>query len=456
MRDVLTLIQELVGIEHVLHGQALECRDPGVHPDHYRAGVLVRPRDALQLSQVLKICSAAKQPIVVQGGRTGLSQGAITQAGELIISMERFNRIRSIDPVSRSAVVEAGVTLAQLDSQLAEHELTLGLDLGARDSATLGGLAATNAGGNEAFRYGTMRERLLGLEVVLANGDILSELHQVRKCNEGFSLEKQFIGSEGCLGIITAVSLDLVDRPRFKASALLGFNDYQKAVECVALARRNSHLAAAEVMCRGQAALALSDAGVSDRGPPDGDVLLLLEFEGETEKVAQSRLEQLLEHAFTCDMITDAWIAQNDRDRQLYWRLREDWAVDRKYPGGLWYDISIPPSKINEVVLTIKRRLAEFDETLQLFVVGHLADGNLHFTVNAHRSLHDLYEPIASLITSGIKQLGGSFSAEHGIGLEKKATLLREIDTTKLTWMQALKRFWDPNNILNRGKVVPD
>jgi len=455
MQNVLTPILNLVGADHVLQGDALLSRDPGVHPDHFRSGVLVRPQDVSQLSAVLKLCSDAKQPVVVHGGRTGLSHGAVTEVGELIISMERFNRIRSIDATSRTAVVEAGVTLAHLDHHLAEHALTLGLDLGARDSATLGGLAATNAGGNEAFRYGTMRERVLGLEVVLANGDVLCELHQVRKCNEGFSLEKQFIGSEGCLGVITAVSLELVTRARFKSSALLGFADYQKAVECVSHARVNPDLAAAEVLCRGQLRLALADAGLSDRAPPEGEVFVLLEFQGDTEERAYHLLEQILEQAFAAELLADAWIAQNERDRQLYWRLREDWAVDRHYPGGLWYDVSIPPSHINAVVLAIQRRLAEFDRSLQLFVVGHLADGNLHFTVNAERPLHGHYDAIAALITAGIKTLGGSFSAEHGIGLEKKATLLRESSATKLKWMRALKTFWDPHHILNRGKVVP-
>jgi FAD/FMN-containing dehydrogenase len=452
--QVIEEIRHLLGAAHVLDSVALALKNPGVDPHNLAAGWLARPQNTQELQQLVRICAQHEIALVTQGGRTSLSQGATSTPGQLIVSMERFNRIRELNPLSRTAVIEAGVTLAQLDDALAEHQLSMGLDLGARDQATIGGLTATNAGGNEAFRHGCMRERVLGLEVVLANGECLSELHQVRKCNEGFAIERQFIGSEGCLGIITAVSVDLVSRPHYRATALVGIEGYHQAVQCITALRFKSALLAAEVLCEGQARYALERIDALPKTPPAGQVLLLIEFTGISDTEAQATLAATLERLFEDELILDAWLAKNAAERAAFWRVREDWAVDQRYPGGLWYDVSVPIEHIPTYLSQVTANLQQHDPSLQLFVVGHLADGNLHLTVNCDHDIHERYEEIAPLITHSLKSIGGSFSAEHGIGLEKKQTLQRESSAVKQAWMRQLKLFWDPKNLLNPHKVL--
>jgi FAD/FMN-containing dehydrogenase len=440
--------------DDLLDASTLAERDCGIHPNNLKADWLARPNNTAQLQALVRLCYEHKIPMVPQGGRTGLSGGATSSVGQLIVSLERMNHILEINPLSRTAIVEAGVTLEALDQALAPHNLCLGLDLGARGSATLGGLVATNAGGNEAFRNGTMRERTLGLEVVLANGDCLSELKKVRKSNEGFNLERQFIGSEGCLGIITAVSVECCELPKFRHTALVGCANFRKALNCLSDIRSKTALIAAEVLCDGQARLALEDLTNGKTLAPRGEVLLLIEVSGASSEDAQLSLESALEPLLEQEIISDAWIAQNEQERALYWRIREDWAVDRRFPGGLWYDVSIPLEHIQNYIDGLKTQLKQIDSQLKLFIVGHLADGNLHLTVNTNEPIHERYEEISIIVSSGLKACGGSFSAEHGIGLEKKKTLARESSPIKLDFMRRLKSFWDPHHLLNPGKII--
>ena len=447
----------IVGPDSVRTGADLATVDPGVDPKNLGASLMLRPRTTDALARALAYCNAFRIGVVPQGGRTGLSGGAESRDGEVIVALDRFRRIESLDAVSRTAIAGAGVTLAALAEHAAAHELAPGIDLGARDGATLGGLVSTNAGGNAAFRHGTMRERVLGLEVVLADGSVLSELRRVRKRNEGLAIEQLFIGAEGTLGVVTRVALALVERAGSPATALVAVPSLDAAVALCDSARHHEEfdLQAVELLSGDHAAAACRAIGTSELAPLTAQpYLVLVEVCRPDVADAEAALAAWLEREATGGTIADAALAQNETQRRRFWRIREDWAVDRERPGGLWFDVSVPLAALPRYVDGCRTRLAMHDPALALFVIGHLGDGNVHLTVNAERPLDERYEEIAPLLTDELAALGGSFSAEHGIGLEKKATLRRLGSPTRLEWMRRVKTLLDPNGIMNPGKVL--
>jgi FAD/FMN-containing dehydrogenase len=450
-------LKAIVGPEAVRTAQDLATRDAGVDPANFGASLMIRPGTTDEVARVLAYCNAARIGVVPQGGRTGLSGGAESHEGELIVALDRLNRIESLDPLSRTVVAGAGVTLAALAERSAAHGLAPGIDLGARDSATLGGLVSTNAGGNAAFRHGTMRDRVLGLEVVLADGSVLTELGRVRKRNEGLAVERLFIGAEGTLGVVTRVALSLIASPGPPATALIAVPDLSAAVSLCDLTQRSQgfDLQAVELMSGNHAAATCRAAGAAQLAPlAVAPYVVLIEVSALDATAAAAGLLALLEQASERGLVADAAVAQNQAQRTTFWRIREDWAVDREHPGGLWYDVSVPVAALPGYLIGCHARLAAHDSSLELFVIGHLADGNVHLTVNGSRPIRERYEEIAPLLTDELAALGGSFSAEHGIGLEKKATLLRLGAPVRLVMMRRLKAMFDPNGIMNPGKVL--
>jgi FAD/FMN-containing dehydrogenase len=448
----------LVGADHVRYAADLLALDPGVDPHNLGGDLWLRPKDSDEVVAILRYCYTNHISVVPQGGRTGLSGGAASRPGDVILSLERLNTL-TLDPISRTAVVGAGVKLAVLAGAAAAVGLSPGIDLGARDSATIGGMVSTNAGGIAAFRHGTLRERVLGLEAVLADGRVLSELGQVVKRNEGIAVERLLIGAEGTLGIITSVALSLVPLDGPVATALVGVPDLGAATRLatLALGQSPSIPTALEVMSSNHAQAVCQSLGYEDlKSLAACPYLVLVELSAATDEAAQATLLALLETAAEADIALDAAFAQNETQRAHFWRVREDWAVDRERPGGLWYDISVPLSRLSTYVDDVIERLQEHDAQLDLYLIGHLADGNLHVTVNATRPITERYDEIAAVVTQGLTALGGSFSAEHGIGVEKKATLERWIHPTKRQLMRSFKHLMDPHGILNPGKVIPD
>ncbi|MDE2295785.1 MAG: FAD-binding oxidoreductase [Gammaproteobacteria bacterium] len=447
----------IVGADSARGAADLATLDPGVDPRNLGAGLMLRPRSTDALARALAYCNERRIGVVPQGGRTGLSGGAESRDDEVIVALDRFSQIESLDPMSRTAIVGAGVTLAALAERAAAHRLAPGIDLGARDGATIGGLVSTNAGGNAAFRHGTMRERVLGLEAVLADGTVLSELGRVRKRNEGLAIEQLFIGAEGTLGVVTRVALALVERGASPATALIAVPSLDAAAALCDAARRHPDfdLQAVELMSGNHAAAACRAAVATElMGLAAHPYLVLVEVTRPQTAVAEAALIAWLEDALARGLVADAAIAQNDTQRLRFWRIREDWAVDRERPGGLWYDVSVPLAALPAYVDACRARLASHDPALALYVIGHLGDGNLHLTVNAERPIVERYEEIAPLVTDELPALGGSFSAEHGIGLEKKATLHRLGSPARLERMRRVKAVFDPNGIMNPGKVL--
>ncbi len=457
--DHIARLIEVVGPEHARDHAALGSLDPGVDPHNFGGDLLLKPASTAEVARLLAYCNAAGIPVVPQGGRTGLSGGAASGAGQVLLCVGRMNRILSFDPVSRVAVVEAGVTLGALARLAKEHGLSAGIDFGARDSATIGGMASTNAGGITAFRHGTTRDRILGLEAVLADGSVLSELGQVRKRNEGLAVEQLFIGAEGTLGVITRVALALVAEEPIGATALVATPD---AASMVALADRLQRTAglqatALEFMSGNHAATTAHALGLHEfEGIVTAAYVVVVEATSTGGAPAEDALTEALGELASSGVVLDAIVAQSEAQRRAMWRVREDWAVDRERPGGLWYDVSVPLSALPAYLARIGDSVPSHDPALSVFTIGHLADGNVHVTVNAGNPIVARYDEIAPLVTEGLQEVGGSYSAEHGIGLEKKPTLMRLQSMVKQDLMRRLKATLDPRGIMNPGKVIPD
>lgn len=428
--------------------------DPGVHPDNLGAGLLARPQDTRAVAATLAACATHRVGVVPQGGRTGLAGGAVSRPGQLILSLERMQQIERIDADARTATVQAGVVLARLDEALAPHGLATGIDFAARGSATIGGMVATNAGGIDAFRYGTMRERVLGLEVALASGEVLSQLTRVRKDNAGLPLRQLFIGSEGTLGVITRVVVSVVRGAGPRTTALAVVADLSAAIRILRAldAPGGATLVAAELMSANHYALTVAATGASNLpAVPAGGYAVLFSVAGTG---ATADLEARLAAAAERGWLVDGMIAKQLAEEERLWHVREDWAVDRARPGGLWYDISVPLDQLADYLPALEGRIAAHDRRLSVFVIGHLGDGNLHVTVNADNPVAERYDEIAPLIYEGLSERGGSFSAEHGIGLEKRDSLAHWAGPTAMDLMRAVKGVFDPRGILNPGKIL--
>jgi FAD/FMN-containing dehydrogenase len=302
-----------------------------------------------------------------------------------------------------------------------------------------------------------MRERVLGLEAVLADGTVLDELARVRKDNAGIALRQLLIGAEGTLGVVTRVVVALVPEARARHSALVLLDGLAAAILLMRRveARPGLVLLAAELMSGNHVALtarALGLPGLASASRAAFGLLLAVAPSGAAP--AATLLEAVLAEAAEAELLADAFLPKSGAEERDLWRIREDWAVDRARPGGLWYDVSVPLDALAAYLAALEARLAAHDPALAVYVVGHLADGNLHVTVNAERPVTARYAEIAPLVYEGLKAVGGSFSAEHGIGLEKAGALEAWSGPRRMALMRAVKRVFDPTGILNPGKVM--
>lgn len=443
----------LGAITPVIDSDTLSGRDPGWHPDNLGAGVAVRPVTIDEVVSIVRWSAAHGIELVPHGGRTGLAGAAASAPGQLVVMLDKLDRVLSVDTSGGSVAVEAGATLEAVEAAVNAAGFTVGIDLAARGSATIGGLIATNAGGIEAFEHGVMRHRVLGLEAVLADGSVMDDLKQVIKANEGYDLKQLFIGAEGTLGIVTRAALRLSPLRANGTAALLACPDARSAAAVFHGLRRQhpGGLRAAEVMYRSYLD-AVGDALALERltGFSDTPLMLLVEIAGLGVDAMSDALEPLLMD----ELIVDAIIAASEQERADMWRIREESeAVDRLYPHGCWYDVSVPLGDLDAYWSRITAGIAALDPSLGIFVCGHLGDGNLHFTVsNGKRGGAD-YQAIADVLFAGLMRSGGSFSAEHGIGTEKLGSLRKLGNPVKRHLMLAVKRTLDPDNRMNPGKL---
>ena len=451
MKPDIDRLKDIVGAHGVRAGDALSGFDVGFDPDNLTAGLAVLPSNAHEVADVLRYCGSHGLSVVPQGGRTGLSGAARSSPGQVILMMQRMANIVAIDVVSHTAIVEAGCTLQALEEAVRQHSLTCGIDLGARGTATLGGMIATNAGGQEAFRFGPMRQRILGLEVVLPDGRVLGDLTQVIKANGGYDIKQLFIGSEGTLGIVTRACLRLSPYEAPGTTALVSLVDLDSGIRLFRRLEALSHgrLLRAELMSGNHVSLSALDHGA--------DALAQFGEQGDCaifEFTDHAVLEAELGLAFEEGLISDALLCKNEKERAAVWKIREDWAVDRAFPQGLWFDLSVPLAGMGTYIEALHARLHAHDSDLQLFYIGHMGDGNLHITVNKPAPMTAHYKAISTLVYEGLTALGGFFSAEHGIGLEKREALTEQSDPVKLALMRDIKRLFDPSGTMNPGKVL--
>ena len=438
------------------------------HRELYRGRALAvaLPRSTEQVSRVLALCNERRIGVVPHGGNTSYCGGATPDESgrQLVLSLRRLNRIRSIDPLNYSLVAEAGCILADVQRAADAADRFFPLSLGAEGSCQIGGNLSTNAGGTNVLRYGMMRDLVLGLEVVLADGRVLSSLGTLRKDNTGYDIKSLFLGAEGTLGVITAASLKLFPRIRESGTAFAAVPDVQSAVALLSSLRETSgdRVSSFELIPRIAVELTTRHIpGVRDplAQPYEWYVLCELTSSRAGDPIG-SLLEEALGAALENGLLLDAVVARSEREREEFWRLRESIPEAQRIDGAsLKHDISVPVAALPRFVEQASQWVRDNVPDGRLVAYGHVGDGNLHFNLNQapgadREAFLARAETVKRAIHDMVRDFGGSFSAEHGIGRLKVAELERYASPVELELMRAVKRAFDPNGILNPGKVL--
>jgi len=427
-----------------------------------KALIMISPKTTAEVAAVIKSCAAANVAVVAQGGNTSLCGASIpdTSGEQVLLSLSRLNRVRSVNADDFSMVVEAGCILADVQNAAQQVDRLYPLSLGAEGTCQIGGNLSTNAGGINVIRYGTARQQVLGLEVVLADGAIWDGLRSLRKDTAGYDMKQLFIGSEGTLGIITAATLKLYPQPGETTTVFAALHNATQAVSLLGLLRKKlaDGIQAFELIS--ERCVRLVEKHVPNiKRPFDDDYPWFVLCE-----VIDAGQESMVEDAFAAAMqdglVSDAVIAKSSAEAEKFWRLRHSIAESEKKEGAhLHHDISVPIARMDEFLTRGEQVVQEVYPAARLVTFGHVGDGNLHYNV-AQPADEDgetfLAEsaPITKAIYDLVAEMGGSFSAEHGVGIVKKPDLYRYRSATELGLMRAMKSTLDPNNILNPGKVI--
>ncbi len=426
-----------------------------------QAPLVVRPRSTEEVAAVLAACAALDVPLVPQAGNTGMVGGGVPRAGEVVLSVERMGAIEAFDEASATVRVQAGVVLETLQGFLAERGYDMPVDLGARGSCQVGGMIATNAGGIKVLRYGHMREQVRGLEVVLADGSVVSGLNILRKNNTGLDLKQVFIGSEGTLGVITRAVLQVQPKPEAFRTALAGLASRDRLPALLQAARARFPRLSSLEFVDGATVAYVREVDPGLRIPLAGDhaSLVLIEEESAAGEAAGEAFAAGLEGLLTDGLIADAVVAGSGAQAQAIWRVREapTEAVSRR---GLThkFDVTVPPGAI-PAFLGEMEALAAGVEGVQAVLFGHLGDGNVHVNMAQEPGLADAdfraMEPaLAQAIYGAVHARQGSISAEHGIGVMKRAYLSLARTPEEIALMRTLKQALDPKGILNPGVIL--
>ena len=456
MSELLAGLGEVVGDGGVLTGNDVASRASGIwRSAGIEAKAIVRPRNTEQVSRVLAACNRAGQPVVAHGGLTGLVEGAVTAPSEVVLSLERMNAIEAVNAVERTMTVQSGVVLEAVQDAAEEHGLMYPLDIGGRGSCTVGGNIATNAGGNRVIRYGMTRDMVLGVEAVLADGTVVSAMNQMIKNNAGYDIKQLFIGSEGSLGVVTRAVLRLREKPRSQGTMLVAVESFDKVAALLKTmdARLGGALSAFEVLWNNFYRLVTTPPAL--QRPPlaqDYPYYALVEAMGGDADADQARLQAAFEDAYADGLVADAVVASSEAQRRELWALRDDVEQVHQYQPMFIFDVSLRLSKMEAYVAEVNRRLeATFGDYVN-FTFGHIGDGNIHFGTSAG-SDESAQEGVKRAVYEPLAAIGGSVSAEHGIGLDKKKYLHLSRNDEEIALMRTLKQALDPNGILNPGKI---
>jgi FAD/FMN-containing dehydrogenase len=432
-----------------------------------RALAVVRPGGTAEVAAVVHACAAHGTSLVPQGGNTGLVVGGVPDASgtQVLLSLQRMNRVRALDRANLTLTVEAGCVLQAVQQAADEAGLLFPLSLAAEGSCTIGGNLATNAGGTQVLRYGNARELCLGLEVVTAAGEVWDGLTGLRKDNTGYDLRDLFIGSEGTLGVITAATMRLHPRPAARMTALAACADLPACVGLLGLAqsRLGAGLTGFEVMERFCLALVERHFPQLPRPLPPAPWTVLLEHsDDEGEARARARFEALLEEAMERGLVHDAAVAESIAQSRAMWHLRESIPMAQAEEGlNVKHDISLPVSAIPAFVADTDQALREAFPGVRLVNFGHLGDGNLHYNVQAPEGvappefLARSESAVNEVVYDAVQRFGGSFSAEHGVGALKLHEMAARKSPVALQLMRAIKQALDPRGIMNPGRIVP-
>ncbi|MFJ5367579.1 FAD-binding oxidoreductase [Bosea sp. CER48] len=455
--DALTALTEVVGPGGLRSGEAIPARNrkDASKAEEGLPALLVLPRNTEEVAAVLAICSRFSLPVVVQGGMTGLAGGAAPLAGEVALSLERMSGVEEIDPVTRTMTVLAGTPLMVVQEKAAEAGFLYGVDLGARGSCTIGGNVATNAGGVQVLRYGMTRRNVLGLEAVMADGRVVSHLKKVVKNNAGYDWTQLFIGSEGTLGVVTRVLLALQPAVTGVQTALCAAGSVDKALATLNRleARLGGNLLAFEAMWPEYMKAATGQGGLPSPFATQPELTLVIEAAMGTAAASEDAFAEALAELAEEGLLDDALIAQSSRDRQRFWAYREaNYEFYRDLPPGIHFDVSIPLGAMETAVTLLRQRVEARSRAAFPIVFGHLADSNLHLSV--HDAAMEL-SGFADIVYELVREMQGSISAEHGVGILKRPYLGMSRSDAELALMTTLKRTLDPANILNRGRILP-
>jgi FAD/FMN-containing dehydrogenase len=433
---------------------------------HGDAALVLRPASTAEVARIVRICAETATPIVPQGGNTGLTGAGQPSAdrSEVVLSTERMRAVRALDTLDDTITVEAGVVLADIQRIAAENERLFPLSLGAEGSCRIGGNLSTNAGGTQVLRYGNARSLVLGLEVVLASGEVWDGLRALRKDNTGYDLKHLFIGAEGTLGIITAAVLRLFPRPSAVECAWLGIQDPQAALALLAGLRRRlgEQISAFELIRRSILEVLLANVpGHEDplAAPHPWYVLVEVSGQGAPGSLAEPFAEALAA-AMEQGLLADAAVAASSHQARRFWRMREDFAEAQKRAGGaITHDVSVPLSRVPEFLRRADDALVRHYPSLRNCAFGHAGDGNIHYNLLRDPGW-DTARYVAErarvnlIVHDIVAQLGGSISAEHGIGRLRLAENQRYKSPVELALMATLKKALDPAGIMNPGKVI--
>ncbi|HTS40787.1 MAG TPA: FAD-binding oxidoreductase [Xanthobacteraceae bacterium] len=433
------------------------------HRWHGRTSVVLRPATVAEVSEILRLANETGTAIVPQGGNTGLVGGQLPYHGEIILSLNRLDKIREVDPVSNTITCEAGVTLMRTRAAAAQVDRLYPQLLPSEGTCTIGGNLSTNAGGTAAVAYGIARSHVLGIEVVLADGRVLQNLNKLKKDNTGYDLKNLFIGAEGTLGIITAAVLRLVPRPRSVETAWVGVPSPEAAVELLGIAQERTAggVTSFELMARMGVEVVVKH-GPNMRYPlrEQHPYSVLIELSSQAKSGLRAVLEEILAEGHERGLVLDATLADNLAQGKEFWRLREMFGELQRHEGGsIKHDVSVPVAAIPAFIEEANAAVVKLIPGARPLPFGHVGDGNIHYNVTQpvganQAEFMQREEAVHDVVFEVVAKYHGSISAEHGVGIVKRERLPLVKDKVAIDLMRTLKRTLDPKGILNPGKVL--
>ncbi|MEN3382047.1 MAG: hypothetical protein V7608_2091 [Hyphomicrobiales bacterium] len=463
--DLLARFAAIVGEKYAITDPALQEQYLREMRDlyHGHTPMVLRPGSVAEVSAILKLANETKTPVVPQGGNTGLVGGQVPHHGEIVLSLNRMDKIREVDATSNSITAEAGVSLGRVREAAANVDRLYPLLLPSEGTCTVGGNLSTNAGGTTAVSWGVARAQALGLEVVLADGRVLNNLNKLKKDNTGYDLKNLFIGAEGTLGVITAATLRLIPRPRSVETAFAGVTSPEAALALLGIASEHSggNITSFELMFRmGIDAVLKYDSGSRDPLNDKHEWYALIELSSQQRTGLRDTMENILAEGVEKGLVADAAIAESLDQAKAFWRIREMFGeVQRQVGGSIKHDISVPVAHVPAFIREANEAVVKLIPGARPLPFGHLGDGNIHYNiaqpVDADKAAFlERWHDVNMVVFEIVLKYGGSISAEHGIGIMKRDLLPTIKDPVAMELMRALKRTLDPNGILNPGKVL--